>query len=71
MYGNTEMIAEVLGVFIGLFVRVCIITLAVVMTIYFVVITAKIDPKKIGAWQAQVELGFFEEAERIGLWGEE
>ena len=28
-------------------------------------------PKTVGTWQAQVEEGFFEEAERIGLWGEE
>jgi len=27
-------------------------------------------PKWVGALQAQMELGFYEEAGRIGLWGE-
>lgn len=28
------------------------------------------NPQEFGAWQARVELGFLDEAERIGVWGE-
>jgi hypothetical protein len=40
---------------------------------WFVVLSVVVvaAPKTVGTWQAQVEEGFFEEAERIGLWEEE
>ena len=40
---------------------------------WFVVLSVVVvaAPKTVGTWQAQVEQGFFEEAERIGLWEEE
>lgn len=39
---------------------------------YFVTLTVLLVqfPEAIGKWQAQVELAFVEEAERIGLWSE-
>ena len=41
--------------------------------LWFVVLSVIVVsfPKTVGTWQAQVEEGFFEEAERIGLWEEE
>jgi hypothetical protein len=41
--------------------------------LWFVVLSVVVVsfPKTVGTWQAQVEEGFFEEAERIGLWEEE
>ena len=40
--------------------------------LWFVVLSVVViaAPKTVGTWQAQVEEGFFEEAERIGLWAE-
>ena len=40
--------------------------------LWFVVLSVVVVafPKTVGTWQAQVELGFFEEADRIGLWAE-
>ena len=41
--------------------------------LWFVVLSVVViaAPKTVGTWQAQVEEGFFEEAERLGLWEEE
>jgi hypothetical protein len=59
-------LGSVVGATLALFVRAFVTTTAVILAIYVVV-----DPKTVGTWQAQVEQGFFEEAERIGLWGDE
>ena len=41
--------------------------------LWFVVLSVVVvaAPKTVGTWQAQVEEGFFEEADRLGLWGDE
>lgn len=41
--------------------------------LWFVLLSVVIiaAPKTVGTWQAQVGEGFFEEADRLGLWEEE
>lgn len=41
--------------------------------LWFVLLSVVIiaAPKTVGTWQAQVEQGFFEEADRLGIWEEE
>jgi len=41
--------------------------------LWFVVLSVVViaAPKTVGTWQAQVEEGFFEEADRLGIWGDE
>ena len=41
--------------------------------LWFVLLSVVIiaAPKTVGTWQAQVEEGFFEEADRLGIWEEE
>jgi len=40
--------------------------------LWFVVLSvvAVSFPKTVGTWQAQIEQGYLDEAERIGLWSE-
>lgn len=46
------------------------VTDVVVAILFGLVIAILTNPQEFGAWQARVELGFLEEADRLGLWGE-
>lgn len=59
------LLGATIGATLALFVRAFVTTTAVVMAVYLVV-----DPNMLGAWKAQVEQGYFNKADRIGLWSE-